>query len=104
MVVLINDQEARFRANSEDQLVVPRHQLPRLQLGSIVLCNDVLQVADPCSHAIEWPLQAFFEWGVEEPPYVIRDCFLMLMEILNLSIGSVLQFVTCPMLKLKVRV
>ena len=87
VVVLINDQEARFRANSEDQLVVPRHQLPRLQLGSIFLCNDVLPVADPCSHAIEWPLQAFFEWGGEEPPDVIRDCFLMLIEILNLSIG-----------------
>ena len=82
-----------IRIHNGDQPVIPRHQLPRLQLGSIFLCNDVLPVADPCSHAIEWPLQAFFEWGEEEPPDVIRHCFLILIEILDLSIGLVLQFV-----------
>lgn len=90
---MINDQETRSRVRNEDQLVVSRQQLPCLQLGSIFLCNDCLPVADPCSHAIEWPLQAVFKWGGEQPPDVFRDCGFIGVEMSHLSVSLVLQFV-----------
>ena len=90
---MINDQETRSRVRNEDQLVVSRQQLPCLQLGSIFLCNDCLPVADPCSHAIEWPLQAVFKWGGEQPPDVFRDCGFESAEMSHLSVSRVLQFV-----------
>jgi len=31
------------------ELVIPRHQLPRLQLCSITLFNDIFLIANPCS-------------------------------------------------------
>ena len=82
-----------IRIRNGDQHVIPRHQLPRLHLGSIFLLDNVFPVADPCSLAEEWPVHAFFERCLKQPPDVFRDCFCKCVEMGDLSERNVFQLV-----------
>jgi len=76
-----------------DQLVIPRHQLPRLCLCGMFLLDDVFPVANPCSLAEEWPVHAFFWQCLKQPSDVFRDCFRTCVEMSDLSECCVFQLV-----------
>jgi len=57
------------------------------------LLDDVFPVANPCSLAEDWPVHAFFEWCLKQPPGVFGDCFRKCAEMGNLSECHIFQLV-----------
>jgi len=80
-----------IRTHNEDQLVISRHQSPRLHLCSVFLFDDIFPVANPCALAEEWPVHAFFWRRLKQPPDVFMDCFHKCVQMSDLSARCVFQ-------------